>query len=100
MSKYKTFHQTCKLCSIHQPSFRGLICLLTNQECSFKTNYRRTQVGQEIGFHGSTDRKLVLGELKQLFAPLRLLGIDTYHSYRLAPLEHRGELLLSVVIVI
>lgn len=43
-------------------------------------------------------RKLVLGELKQLFTPLRLQGIDTYHSYRLAPLEHWGELLLSVVI--
>lgn len=33
-------------------------------------------------------RKWVLGELKQLFAPLRLQGIDTYHSYRLASWKH------------
>lgn len=40
-------------------------------------------------------RKWVLGELKQFFAPLRLQGIDTYHSYRLATLEHWGERTLA-----
>lgn len=35
-------------------------------------------------------KKGVLGELKQLLAPLRLQSIDTYHSRRLAPWEH-GE---------
>lgn len=43
-------------------------------------------------------RKWVLGELEQLFAPLRLQGIDTYHSYRLASWKHWGGLSFSVVI--
>lgn len=43
-------------------------------------------------------RKWVLGELKQLFAPLRLQGIDTYHSHRLAPWKRWGEVSFSVVI--
>lgn len=42
--------------------------------------------------------KWVLGELKQLFAPLRLQGIDTYHSYRLAPWKLWGASSFSVVI--
>ena len=43
-------------------------------------------------------KKWVLGELKQLFATLRLQGIDTSHSYRLAPWKHWGEPSFSVVI--
>lgn len=41
--------------------------------------------------------KWVLGELKQLFAPLSLQGIDTY-SYRLASWKYWGEPSFSVVI--
>lgn len=33
-------------------------------------------------------KKWVLGELKQLFAPLRLQGIDTCHSCRISPWKH------------
>lgn len=43
-------------------------------------------------------RKWVLGVSKQLFVPLRLQGIDTYHSYRLAPWKLWGASLFSVVI--
>lgn len=64
----------------------------------FKTNYRRTRVGQETGFHGSTDKKVGPGRVKTVICSLRLQGIDTYHSHRLAPWKRWGEVSFSVVI--
>ena len=64
----------------------------------FKTNYRRTRVGQETGFHGSADKEVGPGRVKSVCAPLRLQSIDTYHSHRLVPWKHWGEPSFSVVI--
>lgn len=64
----------------------------------FKTNYRRTRVGQETGFHGSTDKEVGPGRVKTVMCSFETPGYRHISFSQTYSLETLGELSFSVVI--
>lgn len=72
--------------------------LFTSKSRMFKTNYRTAHVGQETGFHGSTDKEGGPGRVKTVPCSSEASGYRHISSSQTGSLGTLGRTLISVVI--
>lgn len=60
----------------------------------FKTNYQRTPVGQETGFHGSTDKEVGPGRVKTVICSFEASGYRHISFLQTCFLETLGRTLI------
>lgn len=60
----------------------------------FETNYWRTHVGQETGFHGSTDKEVGPGSVKTVICSFEASGYRHISFLQTCSLETLGSILV------